>query len=589
MKVPLSLMILGARRPETGGSAKMPGARMEADADKGPLQVGGKLLKYTIRGLLGRGGYAWVYDGYDAFLDVEVAIKVLHRPGGVTADMLRRGQAEAKFLYRLRHENVVEVLDAGITDAGLYIVMELLRGPTVRLRLQKDGPMPLGQALPFFAQVCDGIGAAHAIKAIHRDIKPENLVVQPGNRAKVLDFGVVKVIDAVGGTTERDVVHGTVLYLSPEQLNGVTATPRSDVYALGLTLFEALYGKHPLLLRNEHPTQAELPWLQLTVTPPRLDKLDGRIPRDLGRLVERMLVKDPALRIASMQECAAELRACAASLTSSGIEFVSSATEPSGVPVVRGLGNQLDRDTDREGDAFDAAVTIPRTPHAEVTLNGTERIAPRRLLADVPVSTIERPGTNVRPRIAAAVKARPSAGTVAPVTSAGQRQARRVLDSAPPRLILQWVAIAAFAGAVLGGVVLILTAPASRTTLRPHDSAALAPQSSATAPPIAAFSAAPAPTPVPSMAPSIVARPLAPSSKSSAAPATTATALKAKPRSQPPAALDSSLKPKNATPPDKMADRLLWIERDLDKEKKKKNGEAATKATTKIDTGPLLQ
>lgn len=565
---------------------------MEADADKGPLQVGGKLLKYTIRGLLGRGGYAWVYDGYDAFLDVEVAIKVLHRAGGVTADMLRRGQAEAKFLYRLRHENVVEVLDAGITDAGLYIVMELLRGPTLRTRLLQNGPMPLGQALPYFAQVCDGIGSAHAIKAIHRDIKPENLVIQPGNRAKVLDFGVVKVIDAVGGTTERDVVHGTVLYLSPEQLNGVTATPRSDVYALGLTLFEALYGKHPLLLRNEHPTQAELPWLQLTVTPPRLDKLDGRIPRDVARLVERMLVKDPALRIASMQQCAAELRACAASLTSSGIELVSSVTEPTGVPVVHGARAQHDADTDRDGDAFDAAVTIPRTPSPPVTSNGTERIEPRRLLSDVPVATVERPGSTVRPRVAVAVKAGPTAGTVAPVTTRGAGHSPRVLETAPPRLILQWVGICAFAGAVLGAVVLLVTAPASRTAPRPRDGAAFAPAAATTPAPSLALPVAllPAPKAAPSTtAPATVVQRALPSATSSAFPVSTAAVSKAKPLSHPRAAADSSSKPKNTTSPDKMADRLLWIEQDLDKEKKKKNGEAATKPATKPDLGPLLQ
>jgi serine/threonine protein kinase len=512
----------------------MPLARMEADADKGPLQVGGKLLKYTIRGLLGRGGYAWVYDGYDAFLDVEVAIKVLHRAGGVSADMLRRGQAEAKFLYRLRHENVVEVLDAGITDAGLYIVMELLRGPTLRLRLQKEGPLPLGQALPFFAQVCDGIGAAHAIKAIHRDIKPENLVIQSGNRAKVLDFGVVKVIDAVGGTTERDVVHGTVLYLSPEQLNGVTATPRSDVYALGLTLFEALYGKHPLLLRDERPTQAELPWLQLTVTPPRLDKLDGRIPRDIARLVERMLVKDPALRIASMQQCATELRACAASLTPSGIALVSSVTEPTGVPVLRAPHAQRARDTDHDGDAFDAAVTIPRTPEPVLTSNGTERLEPRRLLADVPVATLERPGSAAPPRVAVAVKARPTAATVAPVTRADDAHARHVLDTAPPRLILKWVAICAFAGAVIGGVVLRLTAPASPSR-RSHALTTFVPPTPA--PPERTPTHAPLPraAPVASTAPSSLVQRSSPSANASpsSAPVRLQIASKAKPRAQP--------------------------------------------------------
>jgi serine/threonine protein kinase len=552
---------------------------MEADANKGPLQVGGKLLKYTIRGLLGRGGYAWVYEGYDEFLDVEVAIKVLHRAGGVTADMLRRGQAEAKFLYRLRHDNVVEVLDAGLAETGLYIVMELLRGPTLRTRLQKEGPMPLGDALPFFAQVCDGIGSAHAIKAVHRDIKPENLVIEADNRAKVLDFGIVKVLDAVGGTTERDVVHGTVLYLSPEQLNGITATPRSDVYALGLTIFESLYGKHPLLLRNEHPTQAELPWIQLTLTPPRLDKLDGRIPKDVARLIERMLVKDPALRAASMQECAAELRACASRLTSSGLEHVSITTDSA----VRALtAPESQRDTVRDGDAFDRAVTLKHTPEPSITSGGTERIELKRLLPNIPVATIERPGDSARPPAVVALPARsvpspkpatakprprvssPAAsvhpgttpGTVPPVTTAGQRLSSPVLETAPPQLVLKWVAICALAGAAIGGVVLFLTPVHSTKPERPATSSPVAPL----AQPVAATSAE---VPAPASASAVVA-PAAPvaSAPTPAAKRTTRTVASSAP--------DSAPKAKNAKAPDKMQDRLRWVEQDLDKEKKAK-------------------
>jgi serine/threonine protein kinase len=567
--------------------------RMDMDPDEGPLRIGGQLLKYTIRGLLGRGGYAWVYDGYDSFLDVEVAIKVLHRAGGVTPDMLRRGQAEAKFLYRLRHENVVEVLDAGIADAGLYIVMELLRGPTLRARLVKEGPMPIGDALPFFAQVSDGIGAAHAIKAIHRDVKPENLVILPENRAKVLDFGIVKVIDAVGGTTERDVVHGTVLYLSPEQLNGTTATQRSDVYALGLTLFEALYGKHPLFLNKGRPTQAELPWMQLTVTPPRLDELDARIPRELGRLVQRMLVKDPGHRIASMHEVAEQLRACAARLEPSEVGFVRTVTEPTALPPR--LAARKDGLHDAEADK---AVTIRRTPKPAVTSGGTERIEPRRLLPGMHVAKLERPGVSaagqeatssdlvalgVAPEStdsgkdappapvparrreippAASLRVRATPGTVRPVTTGdNSAPAEAVLELPPGRLLLKWIGICSLAGAAIGGIVLLFVVP--RASGRKPEVTIVAVSSAPRGVPSA---------PVATRAVAIAERePPAASAPAASIPGPSIAAASDAAVAQTPARPTRRVEAKaRTTKSDKFEDRLRWAENDLDKEEKER-------------------
>jgi serine/threonine-protein kinase len=283
--------------------------RAMADRTHGPLRLGERFLKYGIERLLGRGGHAWVYEGHDPFLERKVAVKVLHRPGGVTEDMLRRGRAEAKLLHRLKHPNIVDVFDAGMTESGvLYIVMELLAGTTLREVLRRRVRLPVREALRIFAAVADGVSAAHAAGAIHRDLKPENIVILDDGRAKVLDFGVAKLADSAGLTTEKDVIHGTMLYMSPEQLNGLRATARSDVYAVGLTLYESLAGRHPCLLKNQSPTIRELAVIQTSVRPPFVDELVSSIPRHVARLCDRAVTKVPAQRFASMSELRDALR-----------------------------------------------------------------------------------------------------------------------------------------------------------------------------------------------------------------------------------------------------------------------------------------
>jgi serine/threonine protein kinase len=281
---------------------------MAEDAREGPLRLGDKFLKYVVRGLVGKGGHAWVYAGRDEFLERDVAIKILHRSGGVTSDMVRRGRAEAQLLHRLRHRNVVEVLDAGITDEGqLYIVMELLRGRTLREILRTRGRLSVAETLPLFIEMTNGVEAAHALNAIHRDLKPENVFVLHDNTPKILDFGIAKVIDSAF-TTEKDVIHGTMLYMAPEQLEGYRATPRSDIYTFGLMLFETLLGRHPCLLGGGSPTVRELALIQTARTPPSLDELDATIPRHLARVVARAITKRPEQRFSSMSELGAALR-----------------------------------------------------------------------------------------------------------------------------------------------------------------------------------------------------------------------------------------------------------------------------------------
>lgn len=433
---------------------------------QGPLHVGDRFLKYTIRALLGTGGHAWVYHGHDEFLDVEVAIKILHRPGGVTADMLRRGQAEAKLLYRLKHHNIVNVLDAGITSEGLlYIVMELLEGETLRRVFLKKGRLPMDEALALFGEIAEGVEAAHAFGAIHRDLKPENIFVLTELHPKVLDFGIAKVVDAAGWTTEKDVINGTVLYMAPEQLRGEKATAASDVYALGLMLFESLHGRHPLLLKNRSPTIKELTWMQLTMKPPSLDELDGAIPRHVARLVERMVLKVAAHRPASMRECAEAIRACQ-------IRFTSSSPTPTDDTGAVALPNVTDRinDTERtEGTPFDASITLPRVPVAKSIASVPERFEPPR---QAPRRSSMEPGT-VRPVMAA-------------VTRPPSRNPARGFNDDERRLMRQVLAASCVVGAALGGVYVVVTnrPSALHSAATPAEVWAPAPVTPVDAPPV---------------------------------------------------------------------------------------------------------
>jgi serine/threonine-protein kinase len=522
--------------------------RMPAGDKAGPLKIGGRFLKYSIQRLLGTGGHAWVYQGHDPFLDVEVAIKILHRPGGVTNDMLRRGQVEAKLLYRLKHEHIVNVLDAGITDDGLlYIVMELLHGDTLRRLLVRKGRLPLEEVLPLFAKITDGVEAAHAFGAIHRDLKPENIIVHHDGEPKVLDFGIAKVVDAAGWTTEKDVIHGTVLYMSPEQLHGEKATARSDVYALGLILFETLYGRHPLLLKNQRPTVQELTWMQLSMKPPRLDEIDTTIPRHVARLIERMVLKVPAHRVASMKECGEVIRECIAMGSSESAPALNVVTER----IV---------DTERVSELpFEPSITQPRPRTQAETHALTDPIDPAQKHV--------APASSVRPAAYSEATAHPNAAsaapppTVRPVTTNTSRPRGAVVarpsDEVPIGFMLRVLAASCVAGAALGGAYLFLTGRAEA----PHAAATVASptvarQDVAKAVPVSATLDAPPPPPPPPPAPA--AMPVA-VTEAAASPAKTSTRAPASvtiaARKKAPARASSEPAPENQ----------LWVEARKDK------------------------
>lgn len=267
---------------------------------QGPFRAGDRFLKYEVRSLLGSGGYAFVYHAYDPHLERDVALKIIPGRGSTGRDLVRRAKREAQFQLQLEHENIVRLYDAGATDDLIaYLVMEKLEGRTLREVLNENGTLSPIEAVSVGLQVARALAAAHAERLIHRDVKPENTFITAGNLVKVLDFGIAKVLGAPGQTTDKDRLHGSLLYMSPEQLRGLPVSEKSDLFALGTMLYEALH-EHPALSGGPS-TFREVGWRQIAVLPRPLHEV-ASIPLEVSRFVERAILKDPRDRYASMQE-----------------------------------------------------------------------------------------------------------------------------------------------------------------------------------------------------------------------------------------------------------------------------------------------
>ncbi|MGC4064182.1 MAG: serine/threonine-protein kinase [Polyangiaceae bacterium] len=282
----------------------------EKESSTGPLDAGDWFLKYSIVREIGAGGYARVYQAYDAFLKREVALKIIHRPTANRQELLRRTAAEARFLVTVKHPYLVNVYDAGYDDKRvLYIAMELLRGKPLRSLIRSMGRLSIEQFVSLGIKVADALQVVHQHRVIHRDIKPENIFVMKDGTPKLLDFGIAKFIDAPAMITRKNVFHGTPSYMAPEQLGGRPASIQSDMYSLGVVFWEALAGEHPLQLGRAKSTE-ELVWRHLHFQPPLLDTIRADIPSRIARLIDDMLAKAPERRPTSMQVLAAELRQC---------------------------------------------------------------------------------------------------------------------------------------------------------------------------------------------------------------------------------------------------------------------------------------
>jgi serine/threonine protein kinase len=272
-----------------------------------PVERGSSLGPYQIQFRLGGGGMGEVWRALETRSGREVAIKVISEQAGYDPDLRSRFLSEAKASSALSHPNILAVHEVGESPAGPYIVMEYVDGGTVRSLLQ-DGRLPVARAVDIAMQAAEGVANAHEAGFIHRDLKPENLMITSGGVVKILDFGLARSIrpeDAAdGGRTAAGMIVGTAAYVSPEQLRGEKATTRSDIFALGVVLFEMATGENPFQ-RNK---AIEMFSAILRDEPPPITDRARDAPEELTRTVNRALAKKPEDRHPTARDLAADLR-----------------------------------------------------------------------------------------------------------------------------------------------------------------------------------------------------------------------------------------------------------------------------------------
>ena len=261
--------------------------------------------RYRVVSLLGSGGMGQVFRVEDATSGQALALKVLRPLDGDEGDRVRRFQREIQILTRIRHPAVLHILDWGDSPAGLYFVTELVDGEDLKLAIRRRGPWPAPEATALGATLADALAAAHAQGVVHRDVKPNNVMIARDGSVRLLDFGLARGAGIDLTTlTRTGTILGTPGYMSPEQFDAHGVDERSDVYSLGVVLFEVLTGRlpfsgqTPIAVALAHKTQA----------PPLPRSLRPGVPAWLERVVLRCLEKDPARRFASASELAAELR-----------------------------------------------------------------------------------------------------------------------------------------------------------------------------------------------------------------------------------------------------------------------------------------
>ncbi|HEX6290692.1 MAG TPA: Stk1 family PASTA domain-containing Ser/Thr kinase [Herpetosiphonaceae bacterium] len=260
--------------------------------------------RYELISPLGQGGMATVYRGRDLRLGRAVAVKVLHNYYATDDEFLQRFAHEAMSAANLSsHPNIVDVYDVGQEGDLNYIVMELVEGQDLKTMIEAQAPLPPDTALQIVEQVAEGLDYAHRRGLVHRDIKPQNILLTPSGHIRITDFGIAK-SHLSTAVTQAGMTFGTADYISPEQAQGLTATPQSDIYSLGIVLYEMLTGRLPFVA--DTPMAVALQHIQQPAPPPR--QINPSLPPSLEALVLRAIAKDPRQRPASAQQFAQELR-----------------------------------------------------------------------------------------------------------------------------------------------------------------------------------------------------------------------------------------------------------------------------------------
>lgn len=248
--------------------------------------------RYQLETRQGSGGMAMVYRARDLMLERTVAIKILRKSYANDPAFRERFRLEAKAAANLSHPNIATIHDFGLDSNQLFIVMEYIPGTDLKSLLKQRSRLPLGEAIGLMSQACAGIGYAHRAGLVHCDLKPQNILITPDNRVKVVDFGIARALSTIKEEEQVDVVWGSPQYFSPEQAAGSVPSPSSDVYSLGIVLFEMLTGQVPFSADNPE----ELARLHQESLPPSPRKLNPDIPPSVEKILLKVLSKEPTAR-----------------------------------------------------------------------------------------------------------------------------------------------------------------------------------------------------------------------------------------------------------------------------------------------------
>ena len=261
--------------------------------------------RYEIVKSIGEGGMANVYLAKDTILDRNVAVKVLRGDLSNDDKFIRRFQREALSVSNLSHPNIVEVYDVGEEDGEHYIVMEYIEGKTLKQLLKKRDSLTLSEVIDIMTQLTDGISHAHESYIIHRDIKPQNIMIEDDGRIKITDFGIAMALNATQ-LTQTNSVMGSVHYLPPEQASGKGATVKSDIYSLGILMYELLTGSVPF--KGDNAVEIALKHMKDKI--PSVRKQDPSIPQSVENILLKATAKNPRNRYDSAKEMHEDLLHC---------------------------------------------------------------------------------------------------------------------------------------------------------------------------------------------------------------------------------------------------------------------------------------
>jgi serine/threonine protein kinase len=248
--------------------------------------------RYQILKSAGQGAMADIYLAKDLMLERNVAVKILKHDFSVDESFKSSFLFEARAAANLSHVNIVTIYDFGFESGQPYIVMEYIDGTDLKTRISEQTKLSLAEALPLIIQACAGVGYAHRAGLVHCDIKPHNLILTRDHRLKVTDFGIARALSTINPNEVSEIVWGSPLYFSPEQASGLAPSPASDVYSLGIVLYESLTGQTPFY--STDPVELARMHREQPPLPPRY--LVPELPQSLEKIMLKVLSKEPSSR-----------------------------------------------------------------------------------------------------------------------------------------------------------------------------------------------------------------------------------------------------------------------------------------------------